>query len=191
MPTPICTYNGIEGPCPLSVFSRHLCQKHYNRLLRNGTTELIGKPGQLPDEQLAYAGMHARLYRMFGSARHLACFDCGGPAREWSYEGGDPNERIGDDGRGRMSAYSTDPSYYHPRCMRCHNAHDNDQRTTLRGNATLSPDQVIEIFTSTEPHADIRDRLGVSYGSVRNVRRRLSMRWLTDAIPTVVYERKK
>ncbi|MEP9384531.1 hypothetical protein [Nocardioides sp. KR10-350] len=64
----------------------------------------------------SYAAVHSRLQRRRGSAWGWACVDCGEHAEEWSYDGGDPDERV--DAKGRR--YSLDLSRYVPRCVPCH-----------------------------------------------------------------------
>lgn len=60
--------------------------------------------------------VHSRLRDWIGRACERDCVDCGRQARDWSYRGGDPNERIADNGQ----RFSLDLSFYDPRCRPCH-----------------------------------------------------------------------
>jgi hypothetical protein len=191
MPDSTCTYDGLEGPCPRPISNPEmgLCSKHIRRWRKHGTTEVIRPFGKYPDEEVTYGSMHHRVRRLKGSAKHCVCVDCGEPAVEWSYEGGDPNERIGPNQHGTLMAYSTDPSYYRPRCVSCHRHHDGlNHRDKPYPNATLTLEQVLEIFTSTESHSAISRRLGVGVRAVQHVRRRESWQHVTDELPTVKYK---
>lgn len=76
----------------------------------------------------AYDRVHYQLARARGRAREHACIDCGKPAREWSYRGGDPNEQV-EFGR----PFSLDIWYYDPRCRSCHLVYDRELRPTPPG----------------------------------------------------------
>jgi hypothetical protein len=67
-----------------------------------------------------YDTVHNRLKRDRGPASSHECVDCGKAARDWSYDGGAPDERKAHGGQ----SYSPDPAFYSPRCRRCHRAHD-------------------------------------------------------------------
>ena len=191
-----CTYIGPEGPCPnpIKIKRLGLCGKHAARLYRHGSTELIlptekrVMPFRLDDESVTYRTMHSRLTMWLGPAREQRCVDCGKRAQQWSYEGGDPSERAGFTSYGHPAAYSTDTDYYRPRCVKCHKAHDYVKRTEPHPNATISNETVIEIFTSTEPHKVICDRLSISRALVMKIRRRERWTWLTRDLPNTEYE---
>lgn len=73
----------------------------------------------------AYKTVHNRMTKQFGSARNYECVDCGEQALQWSYNGGDPKELVQRTGPSNTPlAYSADPSYYSPRCKRCHLEYD-------------------------------------------------------------------
>lgn len=76
---------------------------------------------------VGYLGMHDRIRSLRGRARDHACIDCDKPARDWSYNGGDPNEKRAQV-NGSLLAYSTDPDRYSPRCSKCHKRYDIAQR---------------------------------------------------------------
>jgi hypothetical protein len=71
-----------------------------------------------------YALVHARLRCDRGPASENVCVDCGGRARDWSYEGNAPDERADADG----VPYTPDHSYYVPRCGECHRRQHAAQR---------------------------------------------------------------
>lgn len=79
--------------------------------------------------EISYAGAHHRVVRLRGPARNHSCVDCGSPAQDWSYDGRDPEERLGLQ-RGKRTvpqAYSPDPAFYVARCRSCHKVHDLGQ----------------------------------------------------------------
>lgn len=78
---------------------------------------------------VTYQTAHYRVRADRGKARDQACVDCGAQAAEWSYDGTDPDEVRGLTADGRtVSAYSTDPAYYVPRCKHCHGVFDKVTR---------------------------------------------------------------
>lgn len=82
---------------------------------------------------LSYHAIHQKLRRIRGRASDYPCRRCGETAREWSYNGADPDERIGlsRTGAGRPISvpYSLDLSFYEPLCRHCHRMRDpNHQR---------------------------------------------------------------
>lgn len=106
--------------------------------LRSGNTKSCGcllheMPGTLPaganpnwkGDEVEYAGAHSRVRRLRGRASEHACIDCGDQARDWSYVGGCPRERISKSFSNRGHPYSPDPDKYVPRCKLCHNRLDH------------------------------------------------------------------
>lgn len=75
-------------------------------------------------EVITYNTAHKRVRHERGSARQFPCVDCGGPALEWSYDHSDANELTEwitySSGTRAEVSYSTDPSFYSPRCKSCH-----------------------------------------------------------------------
>lgn len=71
--------------------------------------------------QVGYSGAHYRVKRIKGLATSHDCVDCGERAKDWSYNGLDPNEIRGGQNNCR---FSSDPDYYVPRCRSCHRKHD-------------------------------------------------------------------
>lgn len=75
-------------------------------------------------EDVGYSAIHRRLRQYRGKASTHACCQCGGPARQWAYDHADPQEKLGDGGRGRVFRYSTSLDHYIPLCLRCHRRFD-------------------------------------------------------------------
>lgn len=111
--------------CDRNAHARGLCTKHYDRWRRHGDTAVVlpltGRP--LAGPAPTWVTVHKRLRRQRGRAAEHACVDCGQPAREWSYDGRDPNELVSIH-RGVRLRYSLDLSRYEPRCVPCHRAYD-------------------------------------------------------------------
>lgn len=126
-----CTVDG----CERIAVKLTLCDRHYLRLRRTGTTE-DQPPARGADscswvgDAVSYDGAHDRVRRARGRAHQFLCIDdCGRQAQEWSYRGGSDKELIGptSTGRGkepRLLPYSPDPADYEPRCIGCHRRYD-------------------------------------------------------------------
>ena len=83
-------------------------------------------------DDAGYQAAHLRL----GRAADHPCTDCGTLAAHWSYIGGAPDERPSK----RGVPYSTDPTYYQPRCVTCH--HHFDQRARRANGQFASREEV-------------------------------------------------
>ncbi len=83
---------------------------------------------------VTYGAAHRRIYRLRGKASQYACVDCGEAAKDWSYDGNDPNE-LPDPGGW---VYSQDPAYYVPRCRFCHRGYDARLREQRAANGGAS-----------------------------------------------------
>ena len=100
--------------------------------LRDGTSQSCGKGAcnwRWQGDDVGYFGSHHRLIKARGSASTHKCADCGEPAREWSYDNLDPDERT-QVAQGSTIRYSTKPEHYVARCARCHRNFDRDERTS-------------------------------------------------------------
>ena len=73
--------------------------------------------------QQRYNGVHQQLVKVRGRAAEHLCTDCAGPAHEWSYVGGAPDEELTPDG----TPFSYDFSHYVPRCRPCHRQFDRTE----------------------------------------------------------------
>jgi hypothetical protein len=116
----------VDG-CGRQAHAKALCSKHYERWRKHGdplfVAPILGRPlkGDVP----GFHAIHKRLLRSRGPASEFDCVDCGGSAREWSYDGLDPDELIGTAGPGAPVAYSLDLEHYEPRCVSCHRRFDH------------------------------------------------------------------
>lgn len=97
--------------------------------LRKGTTRSCGCQ-RVVQAALAkvkpvvkYLSMHDRIRNARGRARDHRCVDCGGRAREWSYNGGDVDELTEVVAVSPLK-YSLDVARYSPRCKPCHVRYD-------------------------------------------------------------------
>lgn len=106
-----------------------LCQQHYKR--QRGGYPDWDRPLQYRSEfngcpQIA-ATVHDRIRRLWGPARHHHCVACGKSARDWAYDGTDPDELYLPESWSdsniwqKCSAY---PEFYMPLCPSCHKRRD-------------------------------------------------------------------
>lgn len=106
--------------CGKPPSARGWCDTHYSRWRRRG--DPLAPHGNLvSDDALTYRAAHKRLDRVRGKASSHACVDCGGQAAQWSYVGGQPDERRSPKG----FPYSANPEAYVPRCVSCHKRLDD------------------------------------------------------------------
>jgi len=116
----------IVESCELNQHAKGYCSAHLYRFQKYGNP-LVDGPGRGVGRkrmaQPSYTGIHKRLFYDKGKASAHACADCGGPAKEWSYDGGCPNE-IYETLAKQPIAYSVDQSRYSPRCLSCHRTRD-------------------------------------------------------------------
>jgi hypothetical protein len=106
--------------CGAPERSNGLCSKHDARVRRHGSPDVVLPPHTVGDA-VSYRGAHSRLLRARGSATTHSCVGCGSPARDWSYDNNDPDERTSDKGL----RYSVHPEHYVPRCRSCHRRFDH------------------------------------------------------------------
>jgi hypothetical protein len=111
--TALCEVPSCERPS----FCRGYCRAHYARLLRHGDVRADMPVETKTTGGVGYWACHERVKAQCGPASAHLCADCGAPARDWSYDGADPAERVD---RGRGYRYSVDVAHYRPRCRSCH-----------------------------------------------------------------------
>lgn len=92
-----------------------------------GSKELHGRR-----DDISYGSAHCRVRSDRGPASDHACVDCQGPARQWSYAHGDPDELVENGLR-----YSVRPEHYEPRCISCHMLLDLSVRPMQRRSRTV------------------------------------------------------
>lgn len=127
--------------CDSPHWGRGYCKLHYHRWRRTGDPHQVRPRGSRqrgPDgpgwrgDAVGYYGAHRRVRLERGPASAHLCVDCGKrPARQWSYDHNDPNERprVRDStGRVISGPFSTNPAMYSPRCTGCHRRLDNRER---------------------------------------------------------------
>ncbi|AOE44491.1 hypothetical protein BIZ70_gp032 [Gordonia phage JSwag] len=103
-----------------------ICSMHRERIRLTGSPGGVEARHELPPK--SYRSAHNRVRISRGAATLYQCVDCGGAAVEWSYRGGDPDEREEPwklpHGEPTMVAFSNDVTYYDPRCKPCHVSFD-------------------------------------------------------------------
>ncbi len=117
--------------CTEDVDSLGLCQRHYYRYCKWGDPFYYEGKARVGTfnrwwrgDDVGYYGAHDRVTRAWGApASAFPCVDCGKPALHWSYDHGDPDERIQTIGNAQC-AYSTKVEHYQPRCVPCHKVYD-------------------------------------------------------------------
>lgn len=122
----VCEVCGTES---LMCRSQKLCSQHCRTVAQTGKRRGV----------FTYFGAHARVKRERGPASQHIC-PCGLQAREWSYDGSDPNEMV--ENRLRFSA---DPEHYRALCSRCHRQADMGGERNPQANV---PDSLVEIVVA-------------------------------------------
>ena len=132
----------VEG-CPREHYGRGWCVLHWTRWSKTGDpleklphfSPLAGRTGDLnpmwAGDDVGYGGVHIRLRKEFGPASDYTCHHCDGPAADWAYDHGDPDERTSPDGL-RYSIKG--PRHYVPLCSRCHLRFDRDHARVHRAS---------------------------------------------------------
>lgn len=85
-------------------------------------------------EIVSYSSAHRRLYETRGSASRYQCSapGCVRTARDWAYDGTDPNPFVEYKASGHPLYYSTDPNRYQPLCRSCHRRSEIDPAAVAR-----------------------------------------------------------
>lgn len=124
---------------------------------------------------VGYRSAHERVEEERVPAYLHPCADCGGNAKEWSYDHTDPDELYATDAANMGAAYSLDPYRYSPRCKSCHIRFDRDWARQRRGEPPkgsearkFAPEAAWEIKAwarrmlglPDDPLSDVRDLLG-------------------------------
>lgn len=111
-----------------------MCKLHDTRRRRHGdpTVMVHQRDRNLPrgdrnanwtGDAATYSAVHQRVKKVRGAASEHRC-KCDATARQWAYQHGDPNERIGPMHNGELAPYSTNIQAYEPMCVPCHKKYD-------------------------------------------------------------------
>lgn len=98
-----------------------MCGMHYQRVRRG---QSLDTPPRYGGSAIGYHMAHLRAKQLWGTARSYPCVSCGEPAREWAYDGTDPQEQPHVNADGYTLMYSAWPEFYKPLCVRCHRNED-------------------------------------------------------------------
>lgn len=100
-----------------------MCNGHYRRWHTTGDPGPVEIRDRNPS---SYAAVHMRTRKVRGPASNYACQFCEAPAKEakeWAYDGKDPNELV-ERVNGCDVTYSADLAHYIPLCLQCHRRFD-------------------------------------------------------------------
>ncbi|AYD82237.1 hypothetical protein SEA_WAMBURGRXPRESS_58 [Mycobacterium phage Wamburgrxpress] len=110
----------VDGCANARYGRKEYCQLHYQRARR-------GKPlDTTPRNSIFYPvtlrRAHDRIARLWGPASAHPCVDCAKPAKDWAYDGTDPDQLLGKPASKVTSGswYSIFPEFYMPLCRSCH-----------------------------------------------------------------------
>lgn len=87
-----------------------------------------------PEGPIRYETAHKRVEAIYGRAKSYACQHCDGPATEWAYDYGDPDEYSeprfdARRGSNRIMRWSGKPQHYMPLCHPCHTRFDRKKES--------------------------------------------------------------
>lgn len=138
----------VQG-CDRSHHGRGWCRAHWDRVRRTGDAG-VGRPLRTAADAPGYSALHRRLAIVRGPASAQPCAGCARPARVWSYDGADPDERT--DG----FRYSLDLARYRPLCRSCHR----------RATGPLDVDRAVRLYRAGASSRGIAALLDVSPSTV-------------------------
>jgi hypothetical protein len=144
-PTP-CSIDGCKNLAKYSATG--WCQTHYHRYWRTGSTAdpVVGDEIEV---STTYRSCHMRNISKWGPASLYPCVECGEQAREYAYDGTDPDELRGlteVNGVDYPISWSRWPEFYMPMCFSCHRRKDarsrSDRRTRCGNGHELTEENV-------------------------------------------------
>lgn len=109
----VCSVAG----CGRHHYGHGYCASHWARWRRHGDARADVPLRTSARAGGSYSQSRSRLVAERGRADRYGCADCGRPARCWSYDGADPDERREPTHGVR---YSLDVDHYRPLCWSCH-----------------------------------------------------------------------
>lgn len=120
----------MEGCGKTDTGAHGYCKMHKTRIERHGDPSISIPPSERKNRALeehpawtgddvTYRGVHQRVRAIHGSASKHSCVDCGGQAKQWSYDHKDPDERLTG-----PAPHSIHIEHYEPRCISCHKKFD-------------------------------------------------------------------
>lgn len=121
--TGLCQVDGCDKPS--APRRTNICEVHYYRLRRTGTTDLIPHKRKYPP---TYRTAHHWVVIDRGKAASHGCIDCGSQAAHWSFAWRlvDSALWLWGEVNGTLLAYSSDSQHYEPRCRSCARHYDKD-----------------------------------------------------------------
>lgn len=144
----ICSVAGCEA----IHHAKGYCEGHYQRK--------VGKSSVLGDVHgdIRYSAAHLRVKAQWGSASQYSCVECGSQAREWAYDGTDPEQLFGHQTASEKSSkvfYSRYPEFYMPMCLSCHRTRDSRKAQdelleyrTIRHLSGLGYEQIFSLIAT-------------------------------------------
>jgi hypothetical protein len=163
-------WSPTTGQCPVEGCEKPqnyngMCKLHASRVARHGDPfaytshreRNLARGEANPNwtgSNATYSAIHQRLPRVKGRAADHPCAECGGNAKQWSYDHADPDERTSEFG-----PYSTDLDRYIPRCVPCHKTLDLEVNPPKRSPVDL--DEVRRLHAAGVRVAAMARQLGV------------------------------
>lgn len=107
-------------------------------------------------ENPTYSTVHRRTRRWLGKASVYRCEQCGEQAKDWAYDGLDPEERT-EVINGRAMLYSLYTEHYVPLCRSCHRLKDLAMYRERHG---IAAPEVRKRNPNPKPRAGYWERFG-------------------------------
>lgn len=131
-----CTIEGCDSGW--TRINLGYCDLHYYRNYQYGDpltpTRILAKRN---GEVIRYATAHMKITKERGRAKDHTCEHCGKPARDWAYDGEDPDERI--DAVDGKRVFSVNFEHYHALCRSCHLRMDEERFRSVNRYRSRNP----------------------------------------------------
>lgn len=117
--------------CPDQHYGLGFCRLHYRRKVKGQDLNGLNRFCSWRPVKTSHTA-HKRVYRLWGKAAQYSCIECGGPAKQWAYDGTDPTQGYGPTASAGQygkywSFFSSYPEFYMPMCSRCHSRRDGSK----------------------------------------------------------------